>query len=69
MTRILDEVPTPLQVADADACAIVDWHLHLRPPMSNAELDVVKAITRRYDALSASERERWGRHLRRSAQR
>jgi hypothetical protein len=62
---IIDEMPTLSQVQAASAHEIVLWHLYLRPTASNSELDVVKAIARRYDAMPASMRERIAARLRR----
>lgn len=57
MTLIIDEMPTFGQVEHADAEQIVTWHLFLRPTMANEELDIVKAIARRYEMLAPSLRE------------
>lgn len=62
---IIDEMPTLTQVQNASAHEIVLWQLYLRPTASNAELDVVKAVTRRYDAMSPATRESIARRLRR----
>lgn len=57
MARIIDEMPTQTEVENADAYQIVEWHLYLRPTMMNEELNIVKAITQRYDRMPSSVRE------------
>lgn len=54
--RIIDEMPTQGEVIGASAYQIVCWHHYLRPTMLNEELDIVKAIARKYDALPESVR-------------
>ena len=66
MAHVIDEFPTLTQVASADAIEIVRWHLFLRPTMANEELDIVKAIARRYDAMPAATREAITNRVRRA---
>lgn len=66
MTRlVVTEMPTQRQVMDGTAREIVTWHLYLRPTQMQEELNIVKAIARRYDALPSSDRERLQHELRR----
>lgn len=62
---IIDEMPTMRDVEQADPRQLVAWHLYLRPTMMNEELDIVKAIARRVDALPQSVREAAQEALRR----
>lgn len=62
---VVTEMPTQRQVMDGTAREIVTWHLYLRPTRMQDELNIVKAIARRYDALSPSDRERIQTELRR----
>jgi hypothetical protein len=65
MSHIIDEMPTLAQVQVASAHEIVLWQFYLRPTISNDELGVVRAITRKYDAMSPATRESIGRRVRR----
>lgn len=65
MTRVIDEMPTRQQVINAEPYQLVCWHLFLRPTMMNEELDIVKAITRRYDNLPEGVRSTLGAQARR----
>lgn len=62
--HVIDEMPTLTQVEQADAEQIVEWHLYLRPTMMNEELDIVKAIARKYDAMPPQMREGFAQRLR-----
>jgi hypothetical protein len=62
---VIDEFPTRADVLAAGGYRIVEWHLFLRPTMTNDELDIVKAIAQRYERLPASTREAHGLRARR----
>lgn len=65
MRYVIDEMPTQHQVENATAEQLVAWQLYLRPTMHQDELQIVKAIDRRYNALAGSVREAMQRKLRR----
>lgn len=65
MSYIIDEMPTPMEVAMASAHEIVLWQFYLRPTVSNDELIIVRAIARKYDAMAPATRESIGRRIRR----
>jgi hypothetical protein len=65
MSYIIDEMPALTQVQSASAHEIVLWQFYLRPTLSNDELGIVKAIARRYDAMSPATRESIARRVRR----
>ncbi len=65
MNRVIDEMPTMGDVERAEPRQLVEWYLYLRPTMLQEELDIVKAIARRYEAMSPSLREQLQGELRR----
>lgn len=62
--KVIDTMPTMTEVENAGPYQIVCWNHFLRPTMMNDELNVVKAIARKYDAMPESQRSGFVRRAR-----